>query len=84
MDAQDAQAAPSLVLEECPENEKHAGYEANQWCPTDGGCFVREQITPVLAIGATCIDADEGMDLPARGSGFASSIMSWDAQSPIR
>ena len=53
MDAQDAQAAPSLVLEECPEHEKHAGYEANQWCPTDGGCFVREQITPVLAIGVT-------------------------------
>ena len=36
----------------------YAGYEANQWCTTDGGCFAREQITPVLAIGATCIDAD--------------------------
>ena len=32
-----------VVLEECPEHEKHAGYEANQWCPTDGGCFVRER-----------------------------------------
>ena len=68
MDAQDAQAAPSLVLEECPEHEKHAGYEANQWCPTDGGCFVRQT-------------ADA---LSESGSGFASSIMSWDAQSPIR